>query len=110
MRGKPDRVTVVTSPARNIPAYAGKTRTNQAGGVKRAEHPRVCGENLVAVCFPRIGVGTSPRMRGKRLSIINDVEQFRNIPAYAGKTLPISVFKRFIWEHPRVCGENHTGQ
>ena len=30
---------------RNIPAYAGKTDTDQSGNRSGAEHPRVCGEN-----------------------------------------------------------------
>ena len=34
---------------------------------------------------------------------------FRNIPAYAGKTMPRTTSGRITQEHPRVCGENHSG-
>ena len=45
-------------------------------------------------------------MRGKRSCFHREAEPHRNIPAYAGKTLPYYVFAIVCEEHPRVCGEN----
>ena len=65
MRGKLNPRLAAVAAKGNIPAYAGKTRTDQAGGVKRAEHPRVCGENRHRFTNAAAEHGTSPRMRGK---------------------------------------------
>ena len=86
MRGKLRRRGGFPCRARNIPAYAGKTRWSISPRLIIAEHPRVCGEN-VCLNLPLGGCGgTSPRMRGKR-------------PAIRG-------WKSDEQEHPRVCGEN----
>ena len=86
MRGKLRPAGAMAQSLGNIPAYAGKTRWLLPGQHRRKEHPRVCGENPRVVRPPRLRWGTSPRMRGKLWRMIEDVEQFRNIPAYAGKT------------------------
>ena len=52
----------------------------------RREHPRVCGENPVAMSWIRRKKGTPPRMRGKRAKVVSLVGTLRNTPAYAGKT------------------------
>ena len=93
----------------NIPAYAGKTilsRTKLKGG---REHPRVCGENAKTKIFPVTLAGTSPRMRGKLISAHGCHGKIRNIPAYAGKTMPYEPLIPAPEEHPRVCGENVAG-
>ena len=71
-----------------------------------AEHPRVCGENAGGVCIMKNVRGTSPRMRGKPPHGHSGLYQFRNIPAYAGKTPACRQWRGFQEEHPRVCGEN----
>ena len=106
MRGKPKPAPTMPLPSRNIPAYAGKTRTCLRPPRCTAEHPRVCGENdgkMIAECDL---TGTSPRMRGKHgLRRVRFLHQ-RNIPAYAGKTCFRFASSRTTSEHPRVCGEN----
>ena len=91
---------------RNIPAYAGKTRSHAGSVLCAAEHPRVCGENPVTCAQSCSGRGTSPRMRGKQITITIPPVDCRNIPAYAGKTAKWEGDKKPIQEHPRVCGEN----
>ena len=45
-------------------------------------------------------------MRGKlRVRLLVEYT-FRNIPAYAGKTMQAAQQGRLMEEHPRVCGEN----
>ena len=45
-------------------------------------------------------------MRGKRQVGTIGMEEPRNIPAYAGKTISHGHRPRKTEEHPRVCGEN----
>ena len=50
-------------------------------------HPRVCGENTIFAPETPYTKGSSPRVRGKRLSpFVADLNE-RLIPACAGKTL-----------------------
>ena len=67
MRGKLPQQHAGRNPRRNIPAYAGKTQGSNTSGQAPKEHPRVCGENMVASPGRQRGTGTSPRMRGKHL-------------------------------------------
>ena len=108
MRGKLDFVHHTISDTGNIPAYAGKTHPGWRGAEDQKEHPRVCGENLRTVTILGFGMGTSPRMRGKRGWGHDYFVHERNIPAYAGKTLGILKDDQEIEEHPRVCGENQV--
>ena len=46
MRGKHSYRHFPGAPARNIPAYAGKTHRKAERSSAKQEHPRVCGENF----------------------------------------------------------------
>ena len=94
--------------SRNIPAYAGKTRSSFPIGIINKEHPRVCGENLWVSMIAMAKSGTSPRMRGKLPQGDLGMVDSRNIPAYAGKTKNSTTCQNVTTEHPRVCGENHS--
>ena len=50
-------------------------------------HPRACGENETQEPHAQKIRGSSPRMRGKRFSRLDDLAGNRLIPAHAGKTL-----------------------
>ena len=69
-------------------------------------HPRVCGENLLAVCMSRVWLGSSPRVRGKPARRPHRGHRPRLIPACAGKTFSRTTKSSGAWAHPRVCGEN----
>mgnify|MGYP000897965664 CR=1 FL=1 len=69
MRGKPKPVIWWARPRRNIPAYAGKTTFHELNFCWKPEHPRVCGENLSFQIAYLLSLGTSPRMRGKHISV-----------------------------------------
>ena len=45
-------------------------------------------------------------MRGKLKVVVMIGDSTRNIPAYAGKTIPFLAGNVKEREHPRVCGEN----
>ena len=89
------------------PAYAGRTLLEIEKQILNPDHPRVCGEN-VALSLNVIGdVGSPPRMRGERLWGVCMASSDGITPAYAGRTRrPLSVLVG-LWDHPRVCGENH---
>ena len=91
---------------RNIPAYAGKTRSFETLQSLAWEHPCVCGENSRGRCGRRGVGGTSPRMRGKPTPQTFHPKAGGNIPAYAGKTYYAVQMICTKTEHPRVCGEN----
>ena len=106
MRGKHYEIRKVKLYERNIPAYAGKTGLPTLTEFTFKEHPRVCGENcLNSNCDTELG-GTSPRMRGKPHHQPIGPSEYRNIPAYAGKTCQPDSVRKGKAEHPRVCGEN----
>ena len=50
MRGKPPSKRIDGAEIRNIPAYAGKTRSHVSDWCFSREHPRVCGENSLRAC------------------------------------------------------------
>ena len=92
-----------------IPAYAGKTSKFIFSHFKSRAHPRVCGENQVNVASTVVGVGSSPRMRGKLHVLPAPCKCQRLIPAYAGKTPLTARNPPTMRAHPRVCGENADG-
>ena len=106
MRGTPYRRSSVCLLHGIIPAYAGNTVFH---GVLRSvdgDHPRVCGEHIGCGKIYGTTVGSSPRMRGTRLTVKGIFESGGIIPAYAGNTRIVSSRFRRTWDHPRVCGEH----
>ena len=53
-------------------------------------------------------LGSSPRMRGKRLAVPYDTPTQRLIPAHAGKTGKQLAADFATQAHPRACGENYN--
>ena len=107
MRGKQRSTSSMRTDTRNIPAYAGKTFRGRVPRRAGTEHPRVCGENGLEELPEHHLAGTSPRMRGKHPCQSHPGPTCRNIPAYAGKTVPGLLADTENQEHPRVCGENN---
>ena len=72
----------------------------------RWDHPRVCGEHRIH-SLDQIGVlGSSPRMRGTRVSAERIENILGIIPAYAGNTNVCNAMPAHLRDHPRVCGEH----
>ena len=107
-RGKPTIANSNMCSRRNIPAHAGKTIQAVYQHQESPEHPRARGENITPVTTPVTEFGTSPRTRGKPVSLSYCYQHIRNIPAHAGKTLMRGLIWRLIWEHPRARGENEN--
>ena len=106
VRGKPPPTPGLWPGRGLIPACAGKTTSNHWRARSSPAHPRVCGENRRAFSHRLKREGSSPRVRGKRLALVEPVHPGRLIPACAGKTPGSSKSPHEASAHPRVCGEN----
>ena len=106
MRGTPKPCLEWMLRCRIIPAYAGNTRACAMSESCSRDHPRVCGEHICRDVAGFAHMGSSPRMRGTRMS--DNVESWRMgiIPAYAGNTFGVSCGIARARDHPRVCGEH----
>ena len=109
MRGKLIGVRLQCFHERIIPAHAGQTSSCKFSTKSPTDHPRACGANFHIQTDTVPENGSSPRMRGKRLRIIQDREHIRIIPAHAGQTTPTTKGSRAPTDHPRACGAN-SGQ
>ena len=89
-----------------IPAYAGNTTTRNPAEWKPRDHPRVCGEHCHLDDGRPWVRGSSPRMRGTPYWRLRRTGRPGIIPAYAGNTFNLQNGTRYIWDHPRVCGEH----
>ena len=106
VRGKHGLARAMSVLRRLIPACAGKTRCGCGSTGCGGAHPRVCGENDNQSARKTRGLGSSPRVRGKRLKRAAWGGGWRLIPACAGKTRSSRRPARNCPAHPRVCGEN----
>ena len=106
MRGKLPFSEYISYIVRITPADAGKTADYNIAGVKTQDHPRGCGENVVAVLIPSSISGSPPRMRGKLRKKTPIIIIIRITPADAGKTLRSLDTQTQPKDHPRGCGEN----
>ena len=77
-----------------------------AASASGTAHPRACGENSPGRDTQRAGLGSSPRMRGKRGFFVPCNRPQRLIPAHAGKTGDRLRDLEIKAAHPRACGEN----
>ena len=92
--------------SRFIPAYAGNTSRSALCHFRLSVHPRVCGEHPALSFRTAAGRGSSPRMRGTRLTDGFIIPSRRFIPAYAGNTFWSKLRNMIPSVHPRVCGEH----
>ena len=105
-RGKPDYQWRIFTPARLIPARAGKTVGSFPVAADARAHPRAGGENLIRAFRAVCTAGSSPRGRGKLCSWRTYKRHTRLIPARAGKTNCPADRLGNEPAHPRAGGEN----
>ena len=106
MRGKQNIKEQEDFYRRITPAHAGKTDQKVCRGMRRADHPRACGENTWSNILRVLDNGSPPRMRGKPSETFADGNTIRITPAHAGKTPAHRLCKSLRTDHPRACGEN----
>ena len=98
----------MTQERRITPARAGKTGCGSCSLPANRDHPRACGENYSYSLFPRLSVGSPPRVRGKPYRPTITPPGPGITPARAGKTECRSCSLAGHRDHPRACGENST--
>ena len=86
VRGKRGGQRLRPGDARSIPASAGETSGSGVGATRPAVHPRECGGNQSRSCPGSAQPGPSPRVRGKRVSMMSSKLWPGSIPASAGET------------------------
>ena len=106
MRGAQLRHDLRPPSRRIIPAYAGSTIREGPWAWDTRDHPRVCGEHLLAMFDTQLPTGSSPRMRGAHAVFQQGHPARGIIPAYAGSTRGSSTVATWSRDHPRVCGEH----
>ena len=69
-------------------------------------HPRACGEHAIAGIALSCGIGSSPRLRGTQVHLVEQPARVRFIPAPVGNTFQSFRRKPSLSVHPRACGEH----
>ena len=108
MRGAPLRRLIGENMTRIIPADAGSTVPCAENRGLPEDHPRGCGEHAASTRPFRASLGSSPRMRGARDTMLETPRHHRIIPADAGSTLERRRYIIQAQDHPRGCGEHNT--
>ena len=93
---------------RNTPAYAGKTQGSTNRDEELRKHPRLRGEDDVAVKFATGLRETPPLTRGRQSAELLVEGARGNTPAYAGKTMSKEEHAAAFEKHPRLRGEDST--
>ena len=96
---------MVTLNLRFIPACAGNALPSAVSETDAAVHPRMCGERARLVASVDWISGSSPHVRGTRLSWSCAPCGPRFIPACAGNAGPLVSRLPVAPVHPRMCGE-----
>ena len=93
-------------PARNTPAYAGKTVQKELRESSVGKHPRLRGEDRPIVFHHCNITETPPLTRGRLKVYCREESSDGNTPAYAGKTNRAVLNGRDDEKHPRLRGED----
>ena len=108
MRGKVAFATPCAPILGITPAHAGKSEYTADIGVGIEDHPRACGEKIVALISGGVTLGSPPRMRGKGCTHGASGRNRGITPAHAGKSVGGLRTRRKAEDHPRACGEKPT--
>ena len=105
LRGTPLTGVGATGATRFIPAPAGNAPETLPAWGFRSVHPRACGERGPTASASRKPGGSSPRLRGTRVSEVKQCLRQRFIPAPAGNAVSARSRNGLLTVHPRACGE-----
>ena len=73
-------------PLEIIPTCTGNTQSGRLTSKFKWDHPRTCGEHSTVTISPLLSVGSSPHVRGARLTLSTQPPATGIIPACAGST------------------------
>ena len=105
MRGKVTFPFADRSASRITPAHAGKRSSLFHPASPFRDHPRACGEKVLARVAHCFAWGSPPRMRGKDTGSSPYIETDGITPAHAGKRIDLYMQAAGWEDHPRACGE-----
>ena len=105
MRGRGDWTKPRTRQAGITPACAGKSQMSTFFARHGWDHPRMCGEELKIVYFPKPGPGSPPHVRGRADAALHHQNAIGITPACAGKRPCRRACRSCGRDHPRACGE-----
>ena len=91
------------SPPRVRGTAVGLLQRHEGGG----DHPRVCGEQNTETGLAGWIWGSPPRVRGTDVRYARDSALDGITPACAGNRFRPVPPGGLLWDHPRVCGEQH---
>ena len=94
---------------RITPACAGKTKRSSRPCQRRADHPRMRGEDSRTAATSSSHIGSPPHARGRRPLRRRCPLPSRITPACAGKTTPADLSPAPWTDHPRMRGEDSRG-
>ena len=107
VRGAVEAVPNALNSSGIIPARAGSRPSGRGGRVDHGDHPRACGEQLMAARTVPMTAGSSPRVRGAAVHHRHAHGGEGIIPARAGSSPRRSTSGSATWDHPRACGEQY---
>jgi len=87
------------------PACAGNRASGGSQEKQSQDHPRMCGEQALAVLWPGGQLGSPPHVRGTEVKKRVDISPGGITPACAGNSLRHRCRRRIRRDHPRMCGE-----
>ena len=88
-----------------IPARAGNRHQSQPRRRMPRDHPRACGEQTTWESSFQARPGSSPRVRGTAVGIVEVGYGIGIIPARAGNSEQKCAIYQRKRDHPRACGE-----
>ena len=109
VRGAPVIMTEQESMRGIIPACAGSTEVRSGHKHHDGDHPRMCGEHRNALQSATSSTGSSPHVRGALSPPVFLRVRPGIIPACAGSTPKRLNTSTRTRDHPRMCGEHHSG-
>ena len=104
VRGRPNLLEFDGDAIGLIPAGAGQTPSAKRAGERARAHPRGCGADAGEPSARQVGVGSSPRVRGRLAQPRHHGVRRRLIPAGAGQTPSAKRAGERARAHPRGCG------
>ncbi len=87
VRGNPPQYLLRLTGLGSIPACTGEPNVNPAPRRARKVYPRVYGGTLWLLLRLGLGLGLSPRVRGNRLTALEQRTEDRSIPACTGEPI-----------------------
>ena len=90
---------------RFIPTHVGNAKNNTDTVPQLSVHPHACGERLELQRLSAYVFGSSPRMWGTLMHVLQCVPLLRFIPTHVGNAYPAAAEEITGTVHPHACGE-----